>query len=282
MGIDWVKIQDELFVLSKAEIDSFVMECTETDIYGFGFDCNADYGTVLLCFNSEKEFLNSCKGFPNESKVWLQTKLRWNTGDWKYQGINSDQFNARWLPYEREIHKQVIEQWMARDLQSAASMFLNSVCEVLVRLENWGGLRRLNQTESIRLFAGDESEDVAVSWERLAGIRQSGINPELYQDATRFADFYHECHGIYNTIETERRKLPYSEEKKLLKACSIVPPQPRNGKWWLVYESKNDPTFEVSRSATDQTYCLRLNDGDERIVSSADELVLQLRKSAKV
>ena len=84
-------------LLNQIVIDTqkFLRENPTLQFYSVGFDCNAEYATILLCFNTEEAFQETLKYYQNGKFGDLyQTEeqildLRFNTGDWDYQDVST-------------------------------------------------------------------------------------------------------------------------------------------------------------------------------------------------
>lgn len=82
-------------ILQKIEEDTrrFLEENPSLEFYSVGFDCSSEYARILLCFNTEDAFQDTLKqyqkkygdSYKSEESV---CRLRFNTGDWEYQGVS--------------------------------------------------------------------------------------------------------------------------------------------------------------------------------------------------
>src|SRR5688572_19257376 len=73
----WEAIQETLYQATRRQLARFAAEHAGEPINGFAFDCNADYGEVLLCVNTEANLIAT-------------GHERWSLGDWKYHAFNLD------------------------------------------------------------------------------------------------------------------------------------------------------------------------------------------------
>lgn len=77
------------------DTEEFLAAHPELKFYSVGLDCNSEYGTMLLCFNTQEEFEKTL--FKYQNGEWgdsYQTAedildLKFNTGDWEYQDVSS-------------------------------------------------------------------------------------------------------------------------------------------------------------------------------------------------
>ena len=51
-GINWAGLESEMLRLATEDVARFAKQFGNETYYGFFLDCNAEYGEVLLCFNS--------------------------------------------------------------------------------------------------------------------------------------------------------------------------------------------------------------------------------------
>ena len=180
--IDWAAIEARLFELTCAESVRFSCGHTDEEFYSFAFDCNADYGQLLLCLSTKEhlrqeaescqaKYADSCLNKPLAD--W-EAELRWALGDWKYQGdclgFGSDEFNAGWSECENLI---VDSCWIDPcDDRKVQLNFLNSACRVALRLEHDDAFSSLKRTPDFAVYVADHDELEEISWARLNAIRR--------------------------------------------------------------------------------------------------------------
>ena len=79
------------------DTEEFLAAHPELKFYSVGLDCNSEYGTMLLCFNTQEEFEKTLFKYQNgDFADSYQTAeeildLKFNTGDWEYQDVASYQ-----------------------------------------------------------------------------------------------------------------------------------------------------------------------------------------------
>ena len=79
------------------DTEEFLAAHPELKFYSVGLDCNSEYGTMLLCFNTQEEFEKTLFEYQNgDFADSYQTAedildLKFNTGDWEYQDVASYQ-----------------------------------------------------------------------------------------------------------------------------------------------------------------------------------------------
>ena len=173
----WTAVEKTLYDASLAALTRFAAEHLAERFYGFIFDVNADYGEVLLCLNTESALAEWARThYPEYSTAKVEEQLRWNAGDWEYQGFNTDE------PYSNEWEKSWSE---TKDRIAVAALedddvceeFLESVCRVLIRLERSPAFLRIQREAHFKTLVSDHDEDLEDSRERLARIRAMEQEP---------------------------------------------------------------------------------------------------------
>ncbi|MBT4867623.1 MAG: DUF4303 domain-containing protein [Planctomycetaceae bacterium] len=181
MDIDWNQFETLLAELTTREVEAFAASHATEPFYGFMFDCNSDYGQILLCLNTEAELQADAESakegnpdFDAEETLegWCNSR-RWNAGDWKYQGFNSTEFDDAWEPFETVVSDMCMDEEEDEDtfMTPTQDKFMKSVCRVLIRLDNTGIFDRLSKTVDFKTFVADHDELDSESWERLASVR---------------------------------------------------------------------------------------------------------------
>ena len=279
-SIDWPELQESLYQLSVEALRSFAEVHREETYYGFAFDCSADDGSLLLCLNTEEEFQANSSGHPVGGEEWLEE--RWGTGDWKYQGFNamgddlSERFEEQWENYEEQISDEVDSQFYSHDSLSTASMFLESVCLVLFRMEREGVFSCLQRTDDFDGLVLDHDESVTDARQRMQNVRQSPPSPDRYKLVKEYSELSWQSHEVHQIIEDQRRQsVPYSDTKLMLQESATSPPTRVDPNWWLVYESQ-ERGFQVAYNRLEDKYRLEVEGSDPVPLSSIGEVVLWL------
>jgi hypothetical protein len=179
--LTWTLFQETLFLLAEDCIRRFASSHEDEEFYGFIFDCNADYGEILLCLNTEAELREwSERNYPTYSEDERDRLLRWNAGDWKYQGFNSTEpdiekvWQQGWQHIEQQVQDAYLDQ--ADDIDpedDVTTTFMVSVCMVLIKLERANVFKYLSRTPGFRTLVSDHDESLGDAWERLNGVRDS-------------------------------------------------------------------------------------------------------------
>lgn len=180
---DLSKIEDVLVALATKSIDAFAISHANESFYAFGIDCNAEYGNVLLCLNTEEDFALTSAQYVAEWNYGPDdlADLKRNFGDWKYQGFNLKQpeWTAEWTPYEEQIEQYVFAEANDDEGEDEADErseefvedLMRCCCRVLVRLERDGVLGRLNRDQGFFTHVMDHDEDEDGATERLTNAR---------------------------------------------------------------------------------------------------------------
>ncbi len=184
--IEWDELEGCLFQISRDEIRQFAAAHPQESFYGFVFDCNSDYGGVMLCLNTENELRERAKYYLSEHRDWYESKsleeviesLRWSTGDWTYQGLNqgrdSSEFESRWEPFAEAVQSCCCEEDEdpATFMSPTQNRFMESMCRVAIRLESSGAFDSLNRAPNFKIFVSDHDEPDEEAWARLDAVRR--------------------------------------------------------------------------------------------------------------
>jgi len=169
-------LESALLDLSTSSIASFADEHRGETFYAFGFDCNAEYGDVLLCLNTESDFAKTSLKYIAEWAYGPEdlAELRKNFGDWQYHGFNCEQpsWDKTWQPHKDAMEGYIFsEEPSDEDRDDFIEAFLRMVCRVLVQVERSGALDRVQQDAGFftQVIDHDENEDEAEA--RLVDVR---------------------------------------------------------------------------------------------------------------
>ena len=139
----------------QEDITSFLSEHEELSFYCFAFDCNAEYAQILLCLNTEKDFQKALEHYQSgSSKQYYQTEedifsLRYNTGDWEYQGF------ANYTVYDEEE----LTKLYSDDYERMQSEMMKKSYDLLERLCNTQAFHNIPKTEDFTVLCIDHDED---------------------------------------------------------------------------------------------------------------------------
>lgn len=200
MTIDWELLEQTLYDFTKTDIELFSKTFPRERLYGFAFDCNSEYGQVLLCANTEEDLRKQAEKYakgdsPNaeafrkiSEKFGLEPsqpsddvdaeidELRWALGDWKYQGFESAAFQDGWSPHASAVLNWCLDHDEESDPETfmtpTQAEFMCRACRVMVRLEQDKAFNALNRTEDFKTWVADHDEPDEISWDRLNEVRR--------------------------------------------------------------------------------------------------------------
>ena len=169
-------LETVLLDLAESSIRAFAAEHNRESFYAFGIDCNAEYGDVLLCLNTEADFLRASQEYIAKYDYGPDdlAGLRRNFGDWQYQGFNVEQSNwdAVWGPHQKAVDDYVFsDDTTDEEHEIFIEGFLRMVCRVLVQIERSGVLDSIQRDGGFftHVMDHDEGEDEAIA--RLEDVR---------------------------------------------------------------------------------------------------------------
>ncbi len=208
MKIDWNELENCLFNITVDAINQFASSHQDETFYGFAFDCNSEYGNVLLCFNTPESLRQRSIEYADNSTQpsWFdqvnrdieeklgkkifdepeQTtpeeeakELRWSLGDWKYQDFSWDSeiLESGWDSFEQAVLDQCSEEQENDEEDEETFMtpvqekFMLSMCRVLIRLEGSKVFNTLKLTADFKVYVADHDEWEKESWSRLESVR---------------------------------------------------------------------------------------------------------------
>jgi hypothetical protein len=175
--LDWKRVEETLRRASADAIAAFAAEHRDESFYAFAFDCNADYGEVFLCLNTEADLAATVRAWlaadPARVEREIESDLRWNVGDWKYHAFNINPpcekgWEKAWSETEGLIHDATLDD---DDGDEIAERFLVSACRVMVAMEKDGVLDVLRRDPGFKTLVGDHDEPIEDSWARLLRVR---------------------------------------------------------------------------------------------------------------
>lgn len=172
--LDWKKIEDDLYEITKENIISISKEYSTEIFYAFALSINADYGEIMISLNTKESLKETALDYFKRNPDWYSSEVKaekdlyWSIGDWKYTDENSEDFQDIWDKYQELISDACIEQDDDVEVdQSIEEKFLSLACRVLHKLNKDGVFRVLNKTEDFKYFVCDHDEDDEYAWDRL-------------------------------------------------------------------------------------------------------------------
>lgn len=185
----WEALADYLFSITKKEIVRFAEEHSDEQFYGFFFDCNSAYGEIFLCLNTEQDHAVQLEKYvvkwpdqyadPNST---ARTELRWNPGDWLYQGFESDAFDKAWASKESEVVDLFASSEDDEAWHEVAELFMAMVGSVAIRLEDQGAFEPLGRASDFQVMWADHDELWEESLLRMSDVRKMYDEEERPRD----------------------------------------------------------------------------------------------------
>ncbi len=177
---DWDEYEEILYKGLHEAILRFSKKHTSEHFYGCCIDCNAEYGQVLLHFNSIE---------------WLKNRVeteRWDVGGWEgYFDVigeleKEDHFFSQiWNTNEEYILDKMFpeeDEWDEED--SPVEDFMVMVSKVANRLGVSEAVKALNRTEDFIIVAADHDEEIdegRTRMQRVASVKRK-FNIRLLYD----------------------------------------------------------------------------------------------------
>lgn len=173
--MDWRKVERRLLGASTSALERFAKDHPAESFYGFIFDCNEDYGEVFMCLNTEADLAEHAAR-SNYSQRDVEKWLRWNAGDWKYHGFNTEPpcaeaWEKAWSATQDAIHSAFLDD--EDEEEDVPEHFLECVCRVLIAMERDGAFDRLTRDPGFKTLVGGHDEPIEDSWRRLLAIRNA-------------------------------------------------------------------------------------------------------------
>ena len=171
--MNWKKVEGTLLDASVTALHAFAHDHAAETFYGFCFDVNADYGEVLLSLNTEDDLVAWAeRTYPTYPQREIDSTLRWNVGDWKYHGFNTDKpYAEAWDKAWEETQDALHDAYLDDESAEVPEHFLQSVCRVLIDLERKDAFAPLARTERFKTLVTDHDEPIEDAWARLLKVR---------------------------------------------------------------------------------------------------------------
>ncbi len=150
---------EKMYIASKKAIENFAKDHSEETFFAFSIDAN------MLCLNSVEEFNKSLKYYQekypesyNDNKEI--SELKYNTGDWAYQGF----FNLK-EGFDHELysdHYHIPFSNKSLDDAELAKLFKNTpyhiaMSQLLEKLLENGGFDLLKKTTDFKVFLSEHN-----------------------------------------------------------------------------------------------------------------------------
>ena len=169
--IDNAQLKQAIVAFSIQGVERFLQANPGLEFYAFAFDCNAEYGEINLCLNTEEDFSTTLERYRTEYPDRYQNAeyvrdLRYNTGDWEHQCFDTlhvfthEELDAifRSMPEDDDLSWQ-------RFVEHLLMLFT----EALRDFTQTEAYRNIPKTPSFMAFCIDHDEDVDAALERMGG-----------------------------------------------------------------------------------------------------------------
>jgi hypothetical protein len=148
-------------------VERFLQEHPGLEFYAFAFDCNAEYGEVNLCLNTETCFSRTLDDYPREKDI---NRLKYNTGDWEYQC-----FDTLYVLSDEQLDE--IFQSMPEDDYQTWQTFVEHLrtlfTEALWEFTQTPAYQNIPKTQDFMAFCVDHDENIDDAWNRVKKIMNS-------------------------------------------------------------------------------------------------------------
>jgi tetratricopeptide (TPR) repeat protein len=175
---DWTRLEQAVLKLTGDAIADFADRHGHERFYGFAFDCNADYGDVQPCLNTEESLRASvarCRGRPpweGATEAEIAARLRWNPGDWAYRAFaDEERWRGTLQPFADRVQESVFAEDESDEDGGTPGRFLETVTRALLRLEKEGAFAPLRRTASFATLVIDHEEDEDEARARMRWLR---------------------------------------------------------------------------------------------------------------
>ena len=144
------------------DTEEFLAAHPELKFYSVGLDCNSEYGTMLLCFNTQEEFEKTLFKYQNgDFADSYQTAeeildLKFNTGDWEYQDVASYQV----------FSSDELMAMFGDDVDSLIECMMDFNYKVLKAFVATEGFKIIPKTSDFQPICLDHEDDVLEALER--------------------------------------------------------------------------------------------------------------------
>jgi len=148
------KRKKEILKQIQDDINLFLKEHLEEKYYCFAFDCNSEYAQILVCFNTEEDFTKTWEKY-NYQTDEDYIEIRYNTGDWKYQGF---------AEYEVLTEDEMINLY-GDDIDLNISEMMKFNYQLLELFCNTETFRAIPKTDDFKILCTDHDTDLVEALE---------------------------------------------------------------------------------------------------------------------
>lgn len=189
MKLNWIKIEKELalekslYQATKESLTEFIkLNQTNQTFYAFAFDYGIDHNHFGLCFNTieyHEELISRYSEADKDKKF----EFKFNTGNWKYQFFNSENFPSIkniwdlivgekltqfFEIYENVIHNEAVSEEMAMEMGDyLCEEFENSIKNVVNRIKIDIKFEGLKKAKNFKIYYIDFHDDIIAIRDRI-------------------------------------------------------------------------------------------------------------------
>jgi len=183
-ALDWSQVQETLFQLIRADVQTFAAQHQAETFYCLFLDCNAACFEVLVKVNTLESLREDVFQFQQRNRYrdqkrgreksveHLEHDWRWNCGNWRYE-INSPAWKKSWAPIVTSMGAFLDDP--SNFFPDFAKSFLLTACRALVQVECSGVLNELHRTRDFRTICADHDETVLTGYRRLNRVRKTMV-----------------------------------------------------------------------------------------------------------
>ena len=144
--------------------------------YGLCFDCSAEYGTVQISMNTEREFEKTAANYVKDYNYSEQQikDLKNNSGVWFFQGINHDyDFWTQCRDYEQKIEEYVFNRHIPSETsEQLVDEVLTMFTRGLLRFEQSEVFKKIKRTNDFKLIILDHEESFEDGLNRMTAVKE--------------------------------------------------------------------------------------------------------------
>ena len=173
--MNWDDVAERLYDACVVAIESFAAAHGGERFYGFALDVNADYGEVLLCFNTAADLKTTrAKHYPDWSDDEVAQRLRWSVGDWRYHAFNlGEPYAAAWSRAWQQTQENIADAILDEEDQEEdpAEAMLITAAVVAVQLETNQAFDAVPREPGFRALAIGHEDFIEAAWQRMDAVR---------------------------------------------------------------------------------------------------------------
>lgn len=169
-SINWDEYEEILYNGLEEAVYRFAEKYKSIEFYGLCIDCNAEYGDVLLHFNTEEDIEKNNK------------EDKWDVGDWEYFDVIDELekddgfFNNAWGKHKQNcVYKMYsVESSEGFDCcEAPVEEFMLMMSKIAIRLKLSPAVGYLRKTRDFKLVAVDHDEEMKDGFLRIMKLENA-------------------------------------------------------------------------------------------------------------